>query len=397
MNLIGKKIGAACLAFMFSASFLLVGCGDEAAAPSTKVAVKAMKITRQDAPVTYSYPGQLKGTDEVQVHSRVSGSIVEKYFKGGSRVNAGDPLYRIDARQYESAVLEAEANLHRSESALRNSQEDLARNEMLWKDKAISEQSVTNKIAEVAANKATVESQRAALKKARENLDDTIVYAPMSGKVSMDDVAVGTYASAGVTQLVTIGTVDPINVQFSISETEYLNILEDAVNSGALERNDEPEIPKIKITLSNGFQYPLEGEITEIDRAFTDNSGSLTVKAILANPYDTLLPGMFARVGFVGVVEENALLVPVRSVQQLLDEKFVLVVGEDGKSHTKKVTLGEKVGSYYIVRSGLEAGDTVIVDGLTSLQSGMDVDATLVTAEDMGFSLKESGEVINKS
>ena len=397
MTLIGKKIGAACLAFMFSASFLLVGCGDEAAAPSTKVAVKAMKITRQDAPVTYSYPGQLKGTDEVQVHSRVSGSIVEKYFKGGSRVNAGDPLYRIDARQYESAVLEAEANLHRSESALRNSQEDLARNEMLWKDKAISEQSVTNKIAEVAANKATVESQRAALKKARENLDDTIVYAPMSGKVSMDDVAVGTYASAGVTQLVTIGTVDPINVQFSISETEYLNILEDAVNSGALERNDEPEIPKIKITLSNGFQYPLEGEITEIDRAFTDNSGSLTVKAILANPYDTLLPGMFARVGFVGVVEENALLVPVRSVQQLLDEKFVLVVGEDGKSHTKKVTLGEKVGSYYIVRSGLEAGDTVIVDGLTSLQSGMDVDATLVTAEDMGFSLKESGEVINKS
>ena len=156
-------------------------------------------------------------------------------------------------------------------------------------------------------------------------------------------------------------------------------------------------MPKIKIVLSNGDEYPLEGDVTAVDRSFKDKSASLTVNAILRNPRGVLLPGMFARVRFVGVTAKNAILVPQRAVQQLLEESFVLVVGPDGKSVSRNVVLGEKVGSYYIVKSGLTVNDTVIVDGLTNLQSGKDLDVTMVTAEDMGFSLKESTEVVSKS
>ncbi|MBP3723238.1 MAG: efflux RND transporter periplasmic adaptor subunit [Selenomonadaceae bacterium] len=362
-----------------------------------KIPVKVMKIVKADTPLSYGAPGQLRGTDEVEVHSRVSGSIVEKYFKGGDAVRAGAPLYRIDSRQYETAVLQARANLHKAESDLRNAQEDLARNEMLFKDKAVSEQTVTNKRADVAAHLATVEAQQAALKKAQESLDDTIVYAPMSGRVSVDDVAVGAYATAGTTRLVTIGSIDPVYVQFGISETEYLNILAEDIESGAEIDENKYQLPKIKVMLTNGREYPYEGQIVMVDRALSDNSGSITLKALLPNPQGILLPGMFTQVRIVGVVEKDALLVPTRAVQQLLDENFVLVVGEDGKSTSKKIKLGERVGSYYIVTSGLTESDSVIVEGLTNLRGGAELDIITVTPEEMGFSINETSEIVDKS
>ncbi len=402
MGFSGKKAGAVIGALALMTSMIFAGCGGDEQASSGKTPVKAMKVLQQDASISYSYPGQLKGTDDVEVHSRVSGSIMEKYFKGGDTVVAGQPLYRIDSRQYESAVIEAEANLHRAESNLRKSQDDLYRDEVLFNDKAISEQSLFNQREDVKANIATVDSERAAVRKAQENLDDTIVYAPMSGRVSVDDVAVGTYATAGSTKLVSIGSLDPIYAQFSVSETEYLNILAKAMEEGLNDANgqdnsDNSDVPPVKIVLSNGYEYPLVGKITAADRSFNDNSGSLTIKALFSNPYGALLPGMFARVKFLDVTVKDAVLVPQRAVQQLLEETFVLVVDENGKSLSKNVVLGEKVGSYYVVKKGLTKDDTVIVDGLTNLQSGKDLDVTMVTADDMGFSLKESTDIVSKS
>ncbi|MBR2214398.1 MAG: efflux RND transporter periplasmic adaptor subunit [Selenomonadaceae bacterium] len=392
-----KKASSLLAATALTASLILTGCGGEEQETAVKTPVKAMHVLRQNTPISYGFPGHLQGLDEVQVHSRVSGSIMEKYFHGGDMVRAGQPLYRIDSRQYETAVIEAQAGLHRAESTLRNAQENLSRNEQLWQDKAISEQTLTNSRADVAGYLATVESEQAAVRKAQENLDDTVVYAPMDGRASVDDVAIGTFATAGSTNLVTVGAMDPIYVQFSISETEYLNLLAEAMETGRLPEEGEYQLPKIKITLTNGKKYPYEGEIVTSDRALSENSGSLTIKALMPNPQGILLPGMFTQVHFVGIVAENALLVPQRAVQQLLDETFVLVVDEGGKSVSKKVKLGEKVGSYYIVESGLTDSDMVIVEGLTSLQSGAEIDVTTVTAEEMGFSVSETSEIVDKS
>lgn len=392
-----KKLAGILSALLIGSSLMLTGCGgdEERAELPQKVAVKAMKVLKQDVPIKYEYPGQLKGTEEVEVHARLSGSIIEKYFNGGDTVRAGDALYKIDSRQYETAILEAEANLHKAEATLRNSQEDLERDEMLFQSKAVSAQTVTNKRAEVDANLATVESCRASVRKARESLDDTIVYAPMDGKVSVDDVAVGTYATAGSTKLVTIGSSDPMYVQFSISETEYLNILKKAMEAGNWDKEVEP--PKVKLILSNGQEYPSIGQIIAADRAMTDNSNSLTIRAVVSNKRDILIPGMFARVRFLNIMADDAIIVPQRAVQQLLEENFVLTVGSDGKSVSKKITLGEKVGSYYIVTKGLTADDVVIVEGLTNLRSGNDLDVTMVTADQMGFSIQETDEIVNKS
>ena len=393
----GKQTGSFLAAAALLTSLFLGGCGSQEEPQAGKAQVKAMKVLQQDTPVAYNYPGHLQGKEEVQVHARVSGSVLEKYFNGGDYVHAGQPLYKLDSRQYETAVISAQAELSKAETNLRHAQEELSRYEVLWKDRAVSEQTLTDKRADVDGNKATVAANQAAVRKAQENLDDTIVYAPMSGRVSVDDVAVGTYATAGTTKLVTVGTMDPVDVQFSVSETEYLNLLAEAMETGEDIRHDNTPLPKIKINLSNGKEYPFEGNIVTADRALSTNAGSLTIKATIPNPQGILLPGMFVQVHLVGVKTTNALLVPQRAVQQLLDEAFVLVVGEDGKSISKNVKVGEKVGSYYIIEKGLSPTDVVIVEGLTTLRAGQDIDVTMVTPEEMGFSTTESTEITDKS
>ena len=386
-----KKLLGGLLSAMLAAG-IFAGCGGQQAQQGPQgTPVKAMKVLKQDTPLTTEFAGQVRGKDEVKILPRVSGAIVEKYVHGGQFVNEGQPLYRIDPRQYEAAVLSAQATLAQSQATLDNAIIDLQRDEELLASAAISEQTVTTQRARVNEYGAVVEANAALLQRAQDNLDDTVVYAPMSGRLDVNDVAVGTYATSGQTALVTIGTVDPVYVQFSISETEYLKVMNiPAQSTGSVED------VIVSITLTDGNMYPQKGRIVQADRALSENTGTLTMKALFPNPSGILLPGMFARVRLSGETVPGALLVPQRAVQQVLDKTFVLVVGDDGKSQARSVELGPKVGSYYIVTRGIVESDNVIVEGLTKLQDGMDLQVTTVTPDQMGFTLEASPSVSDR-
>ena len=370
---------------------LFLGCGDEEQAPkqAMKSQVKAMKVIQRDTPLTSEFAGQILAANEVKVQSKVSGNVVEKYVTGGQFVSEGQPLYKIDSRQYESAVLKARADLAQSEATLKNAQIDLYRDQKLLEDEAIAEQVVTTQAAQVRAYEAQVAANEALVQTAMDNLEDTMIYAPMSGQLSVDDVAVGTFVSAGQTNLVSIGTTNPIYAQFSVSETDYLKFL------NVQNLKSEQMTIDVTITLADGTEYPFVGRIVESDRELANNTGSLTIKALFPNPSGLLLPGMFARVKLSGDTRPNSILVPQRSVQQLLGKSFVMVVGKDGKSEARSVELGDKVGSYYIVENGVTAQDTVIVEGLTNLQEGVELAVTEVTAGEMGFTLSEVTSTFN--
>ncbi|MBQ3444382.1 MAG: efflux RND transporter periplasmic adaptor subunit [Selenomonadaceae bacterium] len=354
-----------------------------------------MKVIRRDTPLASEYAGHLVGTEEVKVQSKVSGNVVEKYIVGGQYVEAGQLLYQIDSRQYQSAVLRAQADLAQAEAVLQqsiatynNSLTDLRRNEQLFKESAIPEQAVTTQAAKVRADEATCEANeaaiyacQAALRTAQENLDDTKIYAPMSGQLGVDDVSIGTFVSSGQTNLVTIGAPDPIFVQFSISEADYLHFM--TVQNMQSDHNPID----VTITLSDGKEYPFEGRIVEVDRELANNTGSLIMKALFPNPSGLLMPGMFARVKLTGEVIPNAILVPQRAVQQLLGKSFVMVVGKENKSEARTVELGDQVGSYFVVNSGISTDDTVVVEGLTNLREGVELDVKTVTPGEMGFTL----------
>ncbi len=379
-----RKMKGLVLAGVFAAGALLGGCGggqQQQAVQATPV--KVMMALKKDTPLASEYAGQVRGRDEVKILPRVSGTVVEKYIQGGQFVTEGQPLYKIDSRQYESAVLTAQANLAQSEATLQNALIDLQRDEELLSSAAIAEQVVTTQRAKVNEYKAQAAAHASLLKKAEEDLDDTMIYAPMNGRIDVNDVAVGTYAVAGQTALVSIGTIDPVYVQFSISETEYLKFthLHD-LNAG------RAEDAIVTVTLTDGTQYPDKGRIVQADRALAQNTGTLTVKALFPNPRGILLPGMFARVRLSGETVPGAILVPQRAIQQVLDKTFVIVVGDGNKSVTKSVELGEKVGSYYIIKKGIDVSDKVVVEGLTKLTEGMDLAVTEVTPEQMGFTME---------
>ena len=377
----GIKKSVFALISVLVCSILMAGCGGGQQSGTRATQVKAMNVVQQDTPLTHVYAGQIVGTDEVNIQSRVSGNIVEKYVQGGQLVTAGQPLYRIDDRQYRSAVLQAQATLAQSEATLNNARMDLSRYEQLYADAAISEQTLTTQRAQVSAYEAAAAANAALLRQAQENLDDTTVYAPMTGQLSVNDVGVGTFVSAGTTTLVSMGTSNPIYAQFSLSENEYLNFVEQAAQQSGIGG------VIVQLTLSNGSKYPLTGHIATADRALATNTGTLTLKALFDNPDGLLLPGMFARVSLIGDTIPNALLVPERAVQQLLGKSFVMVVGDGNKAAARTVTLGDKVGSYYVIKDGIDASDIVVVEGLTTLQEGGDLAVTMVTPDEMGFSI----------
>ncbi len=384
-------------AMICAAALLLAGCGGEdtenQAPEEYPTSVKAIKVLTTDAPITFSYSGQVVDRNEVLVQSKVNGTVVEKYVKGGQNVVEGQILFKIDDRQYSAAVLQAEANLAKSQTALAKERVDLQRDEELWQSHAISEQTLTNQRAAVKSQESEVAAHEALLQKAKNDLADTIVYAPMSGRLGIDDVPVGTLAAAGTTALATIGVVDPVFVQFAVSEQEYLRL-----SRGEREAEEkgqaQPEF-KISLTLADGSRYPYLGELAETDRTLSNSTGTLIVRTLFDNPEGLLVPGMYTRVEVTGLKIPGVMLVPERALQQLLGETLVIVAQSDNKSAVRKVELGEKIGSYYIIKSGLKADDWVIVEGLTNLRDGMPLEVTQVTAKDMDFSFTPSGEIFD--
>lgn len=370
------------------------GCGDQKQMPQKQInptKVKVMKVLRTDAPLNYEYSGQVISKGEVKVQSKISGRVTEKFISGGQEVYEGQMLYKIDSRQYEASILQAQATLAKSKTNLNNALNELARNQRLYDSGAISEQTLTNQKATVDAQEADVAANEALLLKAQEDLKDTFVYAPMSGRAGIDDVAVGSYVNAGNTCLVTISSNDPIFVEYSISETEYLKFM----NAAARERKTSSQRVRISLSLADGTLYPYEGEFGEADSGLTDNTGTLTLRTLFANPNNFLVPGMFAKITISGITIPNAILVPERAIQQLLGESFVLVANAENKSEIRTIKLGEKIGSYYIVTEGLKSNDMVIVEGLSKLRENMPLEVTEVTAKEMGFSMKPDDTLFN--
>jgi RND family efflux transporter MFP subunit len=369
-------------AIMFG--LIITGCGSTMTMVQEEaVPVKAVKVIQQDVARANEYAGQVQGKNEVKIQARVSGNIVEKMVSGGDIVKKGQPLFRIDSIQYESTLLSAQAQLVQAEANWENSRMDTERYQNLLNAAAIPEQRLTTQRSAERQNEAVVASYRALVRKAQDDVNSTLVVSPIDGRIDVNDVGVGTYVQAGSTTLVTMGALDSVFVQFNMSENEYLSLRQVSQNNIANSGWGE----NVMITLSNGAVYPLSGKVTQADRSLANNSGTLTLKASFANPDGILIPGMFARVKIAGIPVRNAMLVPQRAVQQVLDKSLVMVVNADNKAEPRSVVLGEKVGSYYLVTEGLTVNDTVVVEGLTKVLEGVTLDVTVVAPEELELSI----------
>lgn len=370
-----KKTVAAALALGLMMG--IAGCGKNEQPQAAVVAVKSMQVIKRDTPLVYDYTGFVEAQQEMNLVSQVSGQITGKYFNGGETVQAGQVLYSIDPRTYQANMLNAQANLANAKATLANAAMDAERYTRLYEQSAVSKQTMDNAIMQRDQAQASVNAMEALLRNAEIDMQETSVVAPFTGRIDTTALEVGNYATAGQTVLATISNTDPVFVKFSVAEPEYLKL------SSAHDNNGQASLENLSIVLSDGSTYELKGKVAEVNRGISDNTGTLTIRALFDNPQRKLLPGMFAHVQAIGGIRENALLIPQRAVVELMYKKFVYVIGDDNKVNMKEITVGPIVGRMYMVESGLDGSENIVVEGTGKLRQGSQVTAEPMTEADL--------------
>ena len=377
--MLGKKKVMA-LALAIASMLAVTGCGGKQAAGPSETLVKTMQVIKRDTPIIYEYSGFVEAQNEVQMKARVTGMITEKYVNGGDKVEKGQLMFVIDPRTYQATSWNYQAQVASAQADLSRVRRDADRYQKLYEQGAISKQTLDNTMAELEQSEAKVEAQKALLSSAQVDLGETNVVAPFSGKVSANDLAVGTFVTSGTTVLATISNSDPVRVKFSLAEAEYLKLVAAKADDGSA------PLENLTIVLADGSTYPLKGKLTQVDRSISEGTGTLTLKAEFDNPDKVLLPGMFAHLQANVGTKKDALLVPQRAVTEIMYKTFVYVVNSENKVEMKEVKLGARVGRLWVVESGLDGTENIIVEGTQKVKKGSAVKAEAMTEQDLDTS-----------
>jgi membrane fusion protein, multidrug efflux system len=342
--------------------------------PPAEVTVQAAKP--QTFPVTFEYVGQTQGSKDVEVRARVTGIIEKRLFDEGARVKSGQPLFVIDARQYQAQVAAAQAELARAQAQKAQADRELARLRPLAERKAIGQKEADDAASNAELAAAAVKSAQAKISELSVNLGYTKVLAPITGLSSRAQKSEGSLATANETLLTTISQTDPIWAVFSISENEQLRLNRAAAAN-------QLELPKdngyeVTIKLSDGSAFPRKGRINFADTRVNPTTGTYDMRAEVPNPEGALKPGQFVRVILHGAERQNVIAVPQIAVMDGPQGKFVYVVGKDkeGKdvAMPRPVIVGDWVdanaSNQWVIESGLKPGDPVIVNGIAKVMPG---------------------------
>lgn len=343
-------------------------------APVTLLEVKTTTV-----PVKFEYVGQTAGSKEAQVRARVTGILEKRTYQEGGRVKAGETMFIIDPKPYAAALQAAEAEVARAQAQLSQAQRDRKRLEPLVSgdiEGAVSQREYDDTVSAVELANANLKLANANLTTARLNLSYTTVTAPVSGFASREQKSEGSLVSPGQDSLLTtISQVDPIWVNFSISENERLRF-DELVREGKLVVPTTAEGGyDVSVRLADGSVYPRKGKLAFIDARINPGTGSYDARAVFPNEDVGLRPGQFVRVILAGGTRPNAIVVPQPAVMDGPQGKFVYVAAKskDGKDIAlpRPVRAGDWVtlggANQWIIESGLAPGDRVIVDGMARL------------------------------
>ncbi|AGW12459.1 putative efflux transporter, RND family, MFP subunit [Megalodesulfovibrio gigas DSM 1382 = ATCC 19364] len=390
------------------------------AAPAA-VEVGVVQAASETVPLFREFPSRIEAAESVEIRARVEGFLATIEFAEGSTVKKGDLLFTIDPSQFDESVRNAQAALNKAKTDLEaakrgvevlKARADLAKSMATWinaqqdakryktlvvndfvskqeydqavtteresaavveANKALLTQAEVNQDAEIARNQAAVESAEAQLAQAQLNLSYTKLYAPVSGRIGTAQVKPGGLVGRSEsTLLATITTIDPIYVVFQIDEKDYIQVARRNAER-AKQVGQEGMPPTFQLTLADGSLYEHGGTLNMVGSTVDASTGALTIRAAFPNPDTLLRDGQFARIRAEADSLENAVTIPQKAVQQLQGMNFVYVVKSDSTVEERKVKTSDRVGARMVIKEGLNAGETVVVDGVQKLRPGMKV------------------------
>jgi len=352
---------------------LLGACDDSASAVSAaqpiEPDVSVVTVKPQPRAVVRELPGRISPTRVAEVRPRVSGIVVERLFRQGSEVKAGDPLYRIDPRPFEVEVMANDAALAKADAALMQAQQQARRIATLTSQRAAPEAENEKTIAAERQAQADVEGRKADLARAKLNLDYATVRAPIDGVVGAALVSEGALVVQNETNLATVQQLDPIYADFTQSVTE-LNQLRRAFESGDLDRI-EGDAAKVRLVLDDNTIYSLDGKLLFSEAKVDAHTGQVTLRGEFRNPKRELLPGMYVRVRLDQGLDSDAIAVPQQAVQRNGGGgSEVFVVKDDNRIAVQPIRTGSVQDGVWFVTDGLKAGDKVVVEGFQKFAAG---------------------------
>lgn len=321
--------------------------------------------------------GRFQAVDEVSVRSRVGGYLQEIHFKDGSIVKQGDLLFVIDQRPFRTALNEAEAALEVARSTLTFADAQFKRADALVKSGSQAIQTLDDRRRELASAEANVRGAEASVERARLDLEYTGITAPISGRVDRRLLSTGSLVQADQTVLTTIVSLDPIDFYFDVDERRLLSYADTARASGTQLQEGGSGLP-VKVTIGDFQHSAFEGKLDFAENRVDDQTGTMRIRARLANPDYVLQPGLFGRIQIGGSLPYRAILVPDEAIGSDQNERVVYVVAEDGTVSTKPVRTGPRIYGYRVIRDGMEGDETIVVNGLMRIRPGIKVAAETV-------------------
>lgn len=382
------------LAVALASVLLLGGCDDKQAAKQQQQmpppTVGVVTVHAKSVTLTAELPGRTVASLIAEVRPQVDGIIVERLFREGSEVKAGQVLYRIDSARYQAAYDSAVAALKQAEAAVPSAAAKVDRYGKLVSQNAVSRQDLEDAKATLAQNRAAVAAAKAEVQSALINLDYTDVIAPIGGRIERSTLTQGALVTASqTTALTTIRALDPINVDVTQSSLELLRLRQEVAN-GQIQRIGDT-IP-VRLRLENGAIYSHPGTLSFAEANISETTGTYTLRATFPNPDRLLLPGMYVHAVLAEGVAEHAILVPQRGVtRNTKGNPTALVVGQDGKVETRILEIRQSIGNDWMVEKGLAEGDRVVVEGTQKARDGATVNAEEVAIDDATGEVKRTG------
>ena len=361
---------------------LLAACGPSAAPPAgppgggmPPAQVGVVTVNPGDWGLSTELPGRLEASRVAQVRARVAGIVQRQLFNEGSFVQAGQPLFEIDASTYKASVDGALANLAKAEANALQANALADRYKPLVEAKAVSQQEWVAAQAAQKQAQADIGIATAALQSARINLNYASVTAPIAGSVGRALVTVGALVGQGeATPLALIQQTNPMFINFTQSAGEVMK-LRKALESGQLKRAAGAQAASVRLVLEDGTEYARAGRLLFSDLTVDAGTGQITLRAEIPNPEGALLPGLYVRVRLEQAVASNSIALPQQAVTRSPQGDTVMVVDAQGKVAPRPVKIGGQRGNQWIVTSGLQAGEQVMVDGFQKLRGDAPVKA----------------------
>jgi membrane fusion protein (multidrug efflux system) len=367
-----------CTAVAATIITLLSACGDKSAAPAAPPPATVAVVTVAPAQLTLTseLPGRTEASRIAQVRARTAGIVLQRVFKEGGDVKAGEVLFRIDPAQFQASYDSAQAAVAKAEANLAQADLKVKRYKPLLAAQAVSQQEYDDAVTAQKQAAADLATTRAARTNARLTLGYATVTAPISGRISRALVTEGALVGQGeATPMATVQQLDPIYVTITQSSTEILK-LQRALAEGRLKgANNGGSKSEARVTLvtEDGQTYPQAGRLLFSDVSVDESTGSVSMRAEFPNPHRVLLPGMYVRARLDQGVSDAAITVPQQAIVRSNEGSSVLIVGADNKVISQAVSATANDGQNWVVSSGLKGGERIVVEGFQKAKPGATV------------------------